>query len=528
MRFANHAPITVIVDAPVPEPAPYKRGVLSARVESFTRTRLLHDMTLPGPMPALDVNALDEVPDSSWFRNRIGAQGVTPEQIRRGPGGGPDLTKPLQILSSKSTGTAPGLNVRDARGDEYLLKFDPGAPEAETGADILVQRLLWAAGYNVPENHVVHLARRDFVLAPGAIHKQLGRPDRPLTVRDLDALLALVPRTGNGRYRCLVSKRISGKPVGGFPMAGVRGDDANDRIPHEHRRELRALRVFFAWLGQSDVKEDNTLDVWIEDRATARGRVIHYLLDFGKALGVWGLARERELDGYAPHFDYTLAARSLFSFGLWRRPWEGVRGPPLRGVGRYEAEHFDPGMYSPANPYAPFLYTDRNDAFWAARIIARFGRQHIAAAVAAAQYSDPRARNYLITTILARQRKTLRHWFARVSPLDRLAVDVDAHGFQICAIDLSVAYRLDDPGQRRYGLSVHDKEGGVLARPRGLHAAPDGRVCSGRLPSARTRDGYTMVAYTVWRGDTALPPMIVHLARDPASARLRVIGIERQ
>ena len=41
--------------------------------------------------PARNVNALDEVPDSSWFTNRPGRRPMTTEEIARGPctGGSP-------------------------------------------------------------------------------------------------------------------------------------------------------------------------------------------------------------------------------------------------------------------------------------------------------------------------------------------------------------------------------------------------------------------------------------------------------
>ena len=34
---------------------------------------------------AIDVNVIDEVPDSSWFTNRIGSRPLSAEAIRRGP-----------------------------------------------------------------------------------------------------------------------------------------------------------------------------------------------------------------------------------------------------------------------------------------------------------------------------------------------------------------------------------------------------------------------------------------------------------
>ncbi len=38
-------------------------------------------------------------------------------------------------------------------------------------------------------------------------------------------------------------------------------DDPNDIYPHEHRRELRAARVFAAWVNHDVSRANNTLDM---------------------------------------------------------------------------------------------------------------------------------------------------------------------------------------------------------------------------------------------------------------------------
>ena len=55
-------------------------------------------------------------------------------------------------------------------------------------------------------------------------------------------------------------------------------------MPHENRRELRALRVFGAWTSLTDIKEANTLDTVI----TENGKTIvkHYLQDVGSTFGM--------------------------------------------------------------------------------------------------------------------------------------------------------------------------------------------------------------------------------------------------
>jgi hypothetical protein len=527
LRFENREPITAIDDRrPIRRPRDHERNVAAARVDSLVGRQAMYGLALPGPVPAASVNALDEVPDSSWFQGRIGVRPLAGAEVARGPNAGAPAL-PFRIHAVKNSGTVPGFLVEDARGERYLLKFDPSAPEAETGADVVVQRLLWAAGYNVPENSVVYFDRHALVIAPDA-GKGDGKP--ALTKRDVDDALARVPGGRGARsYRALASKLLPGQPVGGFPMAGVRADDANDRIPHEHRRELRALKVFYAWLGNTDVKEENTLDMWVESRpGSGRGHLVHHLIDFGKGLGVWGLHPNRETDGWAPHFDYDYAFRSLLSFGLWRRPWEGLSSPGLRGVGRYDSAHFDPEVFSPLQPYTPFLYLDRFDAFWAAKIIARFRAEQITAAVDAAAYSEPLARAYLGMAIMARRDRIVRHWFARVAPLDRFEVTPLASGFRLCALDLLLAYGLGDAARTSYVATAYDWHGTRLGPAHARAAVRGGRLCMSPLRPGRSHAGYTMVAFETWRGDERLPPTVVHLARDPRSGRLRLIGIERR
>jgi hypothetical protein len=54
-------------------------------------------------------------------------------------------------------------------------------------------------------------------------------------------------------------------------------------VPHEHRRELRALRVFDAWTNLTDLKAGNTLDPLVTTDGTPV--VKHYLKDVGSTFG---------------------------------------------------------------------------------------------------------------------------------------------------------------------------------------------------------------------------------------------------
>ncbi|MCA9729787.1 MAG: hypothetical protein KC729_19040, partial [Candidatus Eisenbacteria bacterium] len=216
---------------------------------------------------APNVNAVGEVPNSSWFTNRIGLFSMSPEEAAAGAAGiggagesGPDRSGPWTVVSAKTQGVTPGFNIRDARGDTYLIKFDPpGELGSSSCAGVVSGRIFWAAGYNVPVDATVSFRREDLVLGDGVQIKLKDGSRRPMTEADLDDILGRVDRLPDGRWFAISSKFLSGKPVGPFNYYGTRADDPNDRIPHEDRRELRGLEVFCAWLNHYDTKQLNTL-----------------------------------------------------------------------------------------------------------------------------------------------------------------------------------------------------------------------------------------------------------------------------
>src|SRR5262249_49768981 len=77
------------------------------------------------PKQAINVNAFDEVPDSSWYTNRLHLRGMTSAELQRGPNKGnpPDFSTAV-ITKAKPSGVTPGLMVKDSTGQLYLIKFD--------------------------------------------------------------------------------------------------------------------------------------------------------------------------------------------------------------------------------------------------------------------------------------------------------------------------------------------------------------------------------------------------------------------
>jgi hypothetical protein len=108
----------------------------------------------------------------------------------------------------------------------------------------------------VPNDTIVRFLRTEVSVDNEAkLTDSMGRK-RTMTNQDLDRTLSSAPRYPDGRFRATASEFIEGIPKGGWSKEGTRNDDPNDRVPHEHRREVRGLVVFAAWVNHADMKPD--------------------------------------------------------------------------------------------------------------------------------------------------------------------------------------------------------------------------------------------------------------------------------
>jgi hypothetical protein len=524
-RFAN-APVTTLVNDRLDVPQVPRERIFIEDVyhyDGLVQRRITRGLELHAPTRARGVNALDEVPDSTWFVNRIGEHDFTPDELAIGPNvvGTPEDHKPWTIESTKTGGAEVGFVIKDARGTKFVLKFDTrGFAEQETGAHVIVEKILWACGYNVTDDYIVQFRNEDLQLAPDAyIRDSEVDAKKPLTHAEIERRLAAIERGPDGSYRALASLWLAGKPLGGHPAEGVRRDDPNDRIPHELRRDLRGFYTFAAWLDDGDIQESNFIDVWTRDPRDRRHHfVVHYLLDFGKSLGVFATTAHDPRRGYDYRFDPAAIARSFVTLGIEQRPWEHRRRSPAPGIGAFDAG-FDPGDWRPNSAaYIPFTTRDRYDGFWAAKILMRFSRAQLRAIVMTARFHDPRAVDYMTDVLVARQRAIGAYWFARVAPLDRFQMDRD----QLCFEDLALVYGLvTEP--TRYDITTFDRGGARLAST--AVAGAGAHTCAAPTLAAGG-DGYTIVEIAT-RRDHDAGRTLVHVARDPATGAPRVIGIWR-
>ena len=119
--------------------------------------------------PALNVNTLGEVPDSSWFTNRLGHRGMTVAEVARGPdtvdGPAPGV---WTVTGRPEAGLTPKFTIRDARGDTYLIKLDPALlPELPSSVEIISTKIFHAIGYHVPEDYLVDVDPSQLEIDPG-------------------------------------------------------------------------------------------------------------------------------------------------------------------------------------------------------------------------------------------------------------------------------------------------------------------------------------------------------------------------
>lgn len=473
---------------------------------------------------ATNVNALDEVPDSSWFENRIGRGRMSPAAVARGPckDAPLDPAGPWTIVSGKSDGDYPGFVIEDAQRRRYLLKFDGAiqAPRA-SASEMVVSRLYHAAGYDVPCYELVDFAESALRIAPAAETKGFAGKKRPFSKQHMKAALKKAIRHADGRYRGVASRWLPGKPLGPWLYDGSLDGDLNDVVPHEDRRELRASRLLAAWTNNFDQRVGNTAAVWMETGG-GRGYVRHAVIDFGAALGSLdgrgSLYRIRRR-GHAYDLDVGQILVDYASLGIVSRPWDAVAKTPADPIfGFFGVELFDPDGWRPPYPNPAFQRMSRRDGAWMARILARFEPAHVAAAVARGGLPAD-ARRFLSRVLRGRRDAILDAYLFGVSPLTEPSVVARGERTELCLTDLGARWRPHERlAARVRAATLHPPRRAKVT----VHRVARQRVC---VDLTALDEDYTVIDVFTEVGRRRPPPARVHLAR--VDRGFRVVGLER-
>jgi hypothetical protein len=392
----------------------------------------------PSGLRARNINTIDEVPDSSWFTNRIGSRPVTAEEVTRGPvsGAPPDPSKWV-LIREKTSGAHPGFTAIDAKGETWFLEFDtPHYPEGATAAVAIATKIFWALGYNQVESFITTFDPKKATIDPKAtVRRPSGKRTR-FTHDDMNVILEQVHRNPDGSYRAIAGRLLPGKILGGYQYKGTRPDDPNDLVPHEQRRELRALRVFGAWTNLTDLKAANSIDTLVTENG--KGIIKHYLQDVGSTFGMCNDFHEWDLS-WEYFLDLARSRKRLFTLGFGLSPWQTVDYVEYPSVGKFEGKVWDPRTWRPQTPTTAYMELRDDDAFWAARRIAAFTDDLIRAAVHVGEFSDPAAEKYLADVLIQRRDKIKSIYLTAVNPIVNPRLDASGLTVENAAVTGGVA-----------------------------------------------------------------------------------------
>jgi hypothetical protein len=434
----------------------------------------------PSGLRSQNLNTIDEVPDSSWFVDRIGKRGLTIDEVVRGPNVGvpPDPSRWV-IFREKTSGAHPGVTARDAKGETWFLEFDPPYyPEAATASVVMATKIFWALGYNQVETFLTTFDPAHVEFDPKATLRRPNGKRTPFAPDDLNAILEKVARKPDGTYRVVAGRLLPGKILGNFRYEGTRPDDPNDLVPHEHRRELRALRVFGAWTNLTDLKAKNTLDTL----STENGRAVvkHWLQDVGSTFGMNNDLKEWDL-GWEHFYQGDTTTKRLWSFGFALSPWQTVNYVERPSIGKFEGDRFDPRTWRPQTPTTAYMELRDDDAFWAAQRIAAFSDEMIKAIIHTGEFSDPASEQLLVDIMIKRRDKILRTYLPAVNPIVTARLEADRLTFANAAVaaDLAKApeqyraswFRFDNTTGETSALSETTSATTTIEAPRGLPTA---------------------------------------------------------
>jgi hypothetical protein len=487
---------------------------------------------------SLNVNSMDEVPDSSWFTNRLGIRPVSLEELRRNDCKQEWLLDPEHaadgswlIDQGKTSGSTPGFRINVPGKGKYMVKLEAtGLPERQVAATVIGEAVYYAVGYNATCEQALLVRPSVFKLKPGlrASHGNFG-DEYDFDQKAVDELFAKSNKH-HGLLRLSASAWVPGYITQQWRYEGTRRDDPNDVIPHQDRRDLRGARLLSAWIDHFDSREGNSLDTWITDVKggppdASPGHLVHLQMGTSAALGsAWDWDPITRRLGYSYVADWGDMAKDFFTLGAATDVWERIQKTPGREIFNYNnVRDFDPERWKNEYPNPAFSRMTERDGAWMARILAGFTPPMIRTLAEMAQFEDPSNTDYLESVLSGRLQKILQRYLTRVSPITHVHVEGTS---VVCGVDLAEQRGLRDAGSFRYAARLVG--GGWLPVERRVgaqvcvtlpHVATDGGSMAddapGRYVRVRIQDG-------VARG-----PLVAHFYDLGPTRGYRLVGLER-
>jgi hypothetical protein len=319
------------------------------------------------PARASDLTEGGGIPDSAFFFN-TDLSVVTPQMLREQD----EVIRPrgkITITRKKQEGQSKGFYGMDERGVEYIIIVDPPEMEEQvTAAEVIGSTLMRMAGYNIARSAIVSI-------------EGTGNPE-------FDGRRGVATKLVNG-YKGHWTYRA-----------------------FKNRREMRASMLFGGWIHNTDWVDHNTgiSVVKVDDVPLPR----YYVFDFGGSLGSWNIRIKEPRDGWEHYISFHEiflwpVTRPLELAGLIRKPY-GADGAQYSSAVGYFDSNFRPDRYRPNYPNMAWAEMTREDALWAAGLIARYTPEQIRTAVDLARYSRTEDADYVYKTLLARRQKILDYY----------------------------------------------------------------------------------------------------------------------
>lgn len=488
--FADRPVVTQVHDdQPIDVPA--RRGFDEReQISDIYLRRPLFEVVRAVDFPtAGDVNAMDEVPASSWY---------DPAQPARFPSDVVPPTLPMVAIAESPVIADDALVVKDARGTRYELLSDP--PENNgliTGAEVLAGYLLRSVGLRAPRSWVLSLPESG-ISSDGA---------KSATER-LTKWLARKAATAEGGRRVSATLWSGGVDVGVAGDYAKRSDDPNDRVPHADRRTLRAMKVFAQWIGWSQFSVKSTRDVYVG--RGGEGHLVHYFVGLSRALGTQALHPEDTVDETGGSLGFN-----LITLGLAPPTITKARVGPFPSVG-WLPKDIDAGDFDVSPPYSPFVRFTPADEYWAAKRLMDAPDEALKAGIAAA-FVQTEAGRHLTDVLTHRRRLLIAHAMAVVTPLD-VATNV---GREVWVRDRGIVAGEEKVSETEYEIAFLDHDGTARAPRKRIRAA--GELTSIPIPKALLF-GLVVLRVRALRAGVAAPRSCdIHVRADRASAR--VIGV---
>ena len=284
--------------------------------------------------------------------------------------------------------------MTDPDGHLYQIEFDPPSnPEMATGAEIIGTAFYHAFGYHTVD---VYLAELD----PDASSSRRRRPSGIRSSASGVGSRGGTSTTSSGGRRASRMASIACSPAASPTASRSATSATTARGPTTRTTSCRtstaassaAARVFGAWLNHDDSRGINSLDMLVQEQD--RRYVKHYMFDFGSIMGSGTVYAQRHRPGNEYILEWKPGWLTLATLGVYTRPWMHISYPDVPpAVGRFEAEAFQPELWKPEYPNPAFDNMRPDDAFWAARIVARFDDAAVRAIVEKARYTDPARRS---------------------------------------------------------------------------------------------------------------------------------------